>query len=152
MKPFTKLAVVAVLGVGILGAMAGCGHRFAHKTPQERADWIVKNISDELKLNDAQLGKLNALKDELLAVRSEYRKNRGDTQKTVDELLSQPTLDQARVLTLIRERTQEVNDKAPQVVTAFAGFYDSLTPEQQKKLHNEFSERMERHRGYWHDE
>jgi Spy/CpxP family protein refolding chaperone len=45
-----------------------------------------------------------------------------------------------------------VNDKAPQVVTAFAAFYDSLTPEQQKKLHDEFAERMERHHGYWHDE
>jgi Spy/CpxP family protein refolding chaperone len=152
MKPLTKLAVIAVLGVGIFGALAGCGHRFAHKTPQERADWIVKNISDELKLNEAQLGKLNALKDELLAVRGEYRKKHGDVRKTVDELFSQPTLDQTRVLALIKERTQEVNDKAPQVVTAFAAFYDSLTPEQQKKLHDEFAERMERHHGYWHDE
>ena len=152
MKPLTKLAVSAALGLVIFGAVAGCGYRFAHKTPQERADWIVKNISDELKLNDAQLGKLNALKDELLAARSEYRKKHGATQKTVDELFSQPTLDQARVLAMIKERTQDVNDKAPQVVTAFAGFYDSLTPEQQKKLHDEITERMKRHHGYWLDE
>ena len=130
MKPLIKFAVIVVLGVAIFGTMAGCGHHFGHKTPQERANWIVKNISEELKLNDAQLGKLNALKDDLLAVRNEFRKKHGDTPKTIDELLSQPTLDQNRVLAQIKERTQDVNDKAPQVVSAFASFYDSLTPEQ----------------------
>lgn len=152
MKPLIKLGVIAVLGVGILGMMTGCAYRFMHKSPQERAEWIVKNLGEELKLNDAQMGKLNALKDELLAVRSDYRKKRSETRKTVGELLSQPTLDQTRVLTLIKEGTQEVDDKAPQVVNAFAAFYDSLTPEQQKKLHDEVTERMERHHGYWYDE
>jgi protein CpxP len=150
MKPITKIAVAAVLGVAIFGVMAGCGHRYSHQTPQERADWIVKNISSELKLNDMQLGKLNALKDELLAVRAEYRKKHGDTSKTVDELLSQPILDQTRVLDMVKERTQEVNDKAPQVVAAFAAFYDSLTPVQQKTLHDEFTERMEKRHRYWY--
>lgn len=152
MKPHIKLAVIAVVGIGTLAVMTGCTYSFMHKSPQERAEWMVKDLSKELTLNEAQVGKLNALKDELLAVRSEYRKKHGDIPKTVDELFSQPTLDQARVLALIKERTQEVNDKAPQVVTAFAAFYDSLTPEQQKKLHDEFAERMERHHGYWHDE
>ena len=152
MTSLAKLAMIAVFSVGIFAVMAGCGHHFAHKTPQERADRIVKSISDELKLNDAQLAKLNALKDELLAVRGESRKKLGAIPKTVEELLSQPTLDQARVLAMVKERTQEVNDKAPQIVAAFAGFYDSLTPAQQKKLHDEFTERMERYQGRWHDE
>lgn len=152
MKPLAKLAVTAVFSVGIFAVMAGCGHHFAHKTPQERADRIVKNISDELKLNDAQLTKLNALKDELLAVRGEFRKKHASIPKTVDELLSQPTFDQARALAMVKERTQEVEDKAPQIVAAFAGFYDSLTPAQQKKLHEEFTERMERYQGHWHDQ
>ena len=149
MKLIFKLTVIAALGIGIFSAMAGCAHHFSHKTPQERAKWIVKEISNELKLNDTQLAKLNALKDELLSVRSDYRKKHGDTRQAVGELLSQPTLDQARVLAMIKDRTQEVNNKAPQVVTAFAAFYDSLTPEQQKDLHDEILERMERHHDYW---
>jgi protein CpxP len=152
MNPLIKFAVIAVLSVGIFGAMAGCAHHFAHKSPQERAEWIVKEINDELKLNDAQLGKLNALKDELLVVRSEYRKRHGDTRKTIDELLSQPTLDQARVLAMIKERTQEVNDKAPQVVAALADFFDSLTAEQKMKLHDEIIKRMKRDHEDWNDE
>jgi protein CpxP len=152
MKSLIKFAVIMVVAAGVLGAMSGCASNFMHRSPQERAEWLVKNISDELKLNDAQLSKLNAFKDEMLAVRSEYRKKHGDVPKTVDELLSQPTLDQARVLAQIKERTQEVNDQAPRVVSAFAAFYDSLTPVQQKKLHDEVAERMEHHHGYWDDE
>jgi protein CpxP len=151
MKPLIKLAMIAVIGIGFLGVSTGCA-RFAHKSPQERAEWMVKKLDEELKLNDAQLGKLNALKDEVLAARSDYRKKRGDTRKIVGELLSQPTLDQTRVLALIKARTQEVNARAPQVVSAFAAFYDSLTPEQQQQLHDEVTERMERYQGYWHDE
>jgi len=147
MKSLIKFAVIVTLGV-----MAGCGYGFMHKSPQERAEWMVKNISDELKLNDAQLGKLNALKDELLAVRGDYKQRRSETQKAIGELLSQPTLDQTRALALVKDRTQEVNAKAPQVVSAFAAFYDSLTPKQQKKLYDEVTERMKRHHGYWDDE
>jgi len=152
MNPFIKFAMVTLLTAGMLGAMSGCAYSFMHKSPQERADRIVKNISDELELNDVQLSKLNALKDELLTMRSDYRKKRSDTKIAIDEILSQPTLDQTRALALIKDRTREVNDKAPQVVSAFAAFYDSLTPEQQKKLHNEVAERMKRHHSYWDDE
>jgi Spy/CpxP family protein refolding chaperone len=152
MKPFIKFTMIMLVAAGMLGAMSGCAHSFRHKSPQERADWLVNKISDELKLNDAQLSKLNALKDELLTVRSDYRKKRSDTKMAIGEMLSQPTLDQTRALALIKDRTQEVNAKAPQVVSAFAAFYDSLTPEQQKKLHDEVTERMKRHHGYWDDE
>ena len=147
MKPFIKLAVFAV-AVGMLAVTAGC----AHKSPQERAEWAVKHVSEDLKLNDAQLVKLNALKDQLLTMRGDYVKRRSETQKAIGELLSQPTLNQAQALALIKNRTQEVNDKAPQIVSAFAGFYDSLTPEQQKKLHDEITESIERHQRYWGDE
>ena len=152
MKPFIKFTMVTLLTATMLGAMSGCAYSFMHKTPQERAERIVKNISDELKLNNAQLGKLNALKDELLTMRGDYRKKRSDTKMAIGEMLSQPTLDQTRALALIKDRTREVNEKAPQVVSAFAAFYDSLTPEQQKKLHDEVTERMKHHHSYWDNE
>jgi len=151
MKPRIKLAVLAVVTIGTLNVITGCAYSFMHKSPQERAEWMVKDLTKELTLNEAQVGKLNALKDELLAVRSDYQKKRSATQETIGELLSQPTLDQTRALALIKERTQEVNDKAPPVVADFAGLYDSLTPEQQKKLHDEVIKRIEQHHRYWRD-
>jgi len=152
MKPLIKLAVIAMVGVGLLSITTGCAHRFAHKSPQERAQWMVNKLDDELSLTDAQRSKLNALKDEWLTARSTYRKNRGNTRETIDELLSQPVLDQPRILALIKKRTQEVNTMAPQVVSALAAFYDSLTPAQQNKLHHEVTEGLKRYQGYWHDE
>ena len=152
MKSFIKFSMVTMVVATMLGAMSGCAYSFKHKSPQERADWLVNKLSDELKLNDAQLGKLNVLKDELLTMRGDYRKKRSETKLAIGEMLSQPTLDQTRALALIRERTQEVNEKAPRVVSAFAAFYDSLTPEQQKKVHDEVTKQMKRHHGYWDDE
>ena len=152
MKPRIKLAVLAVVTIGTLNVITGCAYSFMHKSPQERAEWMVKDLTKELTLNEAQVGKLNALKDELLAVRSDYQKKRSATKETIGELLSQPTLDQTRALALIKERTQEVNDKAPPVVADFAGLYDSLTPEQQKKLHDEVTERLKHRHRYWYDE
>ena len=152
MKPLFKFSLVTILAAALLGAMGGCAYSFKHKSPQERAAWVVDKIRDELKLNDVQLGKLNALKDDLLAMRGDYQKNRTDTKQAIGELLSQPRLDQAQVLALIKDRTQEVNDKAPPIVSAFAAFYDSLTTGQQKKLHDEIVERMQRHHSYWDDD
>jgi len=152
MKSFIKFTIVTIFVTTMLGAMSGCAYSFRHKSPQERADWLVNKISDELKLNDAQLSKLNVLKDELLTMRGDYRKKRNETKLAIGEMLSQPTLDQTRALALIRDRTQEVNEKAPRAVSAFAAFYDSLTPDQQKKLHDEVTEQMKRHHGYWDDE
>jgi protein CpxP len=152
MKPLIKFTVIAMVGIVTLGIMTGCAYRFAHKTPRERAEWVVKKLGEELKLSDAQASKLNALKDELLDMRGDYRKRHDETRKTIDELLSQPSLDQARVLAMVRERTQEVDDKAPKIVAAFADFYDSLAPDQQKKLHDEITERLEKRHGYWSDD
>jgi len=70
MKPLIKLTLIVVAGIGLLGVATGCMHRLAHKSPEEHAAWIVKNIDKELKLNDTQLGKL---KDEVLAARRDYR-------------------------------------------------------------------------------
>jgi len=56
------------------------------------------------------------------------------------------------VLALIKDRSQLVNARAPQLVSAFAAFYDSLSPEQQQKLHDEVGKRLEHYHGYWQDE
>ena len=151
MKVLAKFLAIVAIFLGVVSTVTSCGYVFMHKSPEERAEWIVKNVSDDLKLNEAQVAKLNALKDDMMAMRKEYLQQRNDTRKAIGDLLTEPTLDQSRALALIKDRTQEVNDKAPQLVNAFAAFYDSLTPEQQKKLHDEVTERINRHRGYWDD-
>ena len=148
MKLSVKRIIILIVGAATVSTLVACGHRFS--SPEERAEYMVDKVSKELTLNDDQNVKLNALKDELLAARQEMHSKRDETKQAINELLEQPALDRERVLNMVSERTQAVNDKAPQVVSALGDFYDSLTAEQQAKLREEVKERMEHHGKYWH--
>jgi len=148
MKLSAKRIVILIVGAATVSTIVACGHRFS--SPEERAEYMVDKVSKELALNDAQNVKLNALKDQILAARQDMVSKRKETKQAVNELLEQPALDRDRVLNMVSERTQAVNEKAPQVVSALGDFYDSLTAEQQAKLREEIKERMEHHGKYWH--
>jgi hypothetical protein len=63
----------------------------------------------------------------------------------MQQFLSQPTLDQAKALQMVQQKTQMINDKAPQIIASIAGFLDSLDSEQKKELREHLGERMSRH-------
>jgi Spy/CpxP family protein refolding chaperone len=147
MKLSAKRIVILILGTATVSTLVACGHHFS--SPEERAEYMVDKVSKELTLNDAQNVKLNTLKDELLAARQEMISKRKETKQAINELLEQPALDRDRVLNMVSEHTQAVNDKAPQIVSALGDFYDSLTAEQQAKLREKVKERMEHHGKYW---
>lgn len=147
MKKRNKIIIAAVTSVAILGGVAACGH---HRSPEERADYMVEKVTSKLELTDAQVVELEQLKDELLSVRKSWLEERETVHNQVDNLLSQSTLDQQQVLNLVRERTDSINQKAPQVVTALAGFYDSLDPDQQAMLREKVQEHKESHHHWRH--
>ena len=133
--------------VVLMGAFTGCG--FRHKSPEARADHMVDKVTKKLNLNDAQVVKLKMVKDEFLKARQDMKANRQEMKTSVLEMLEQPKLDQQRVLSLVKEKTRNVNDKAPQVVAALADFYDSLSPEQQQTLRENVKDKMEHRRHAW---
>ncbi len=145
MKKRNKIIIAAVASIAILGGVAACGH---HGSPEERADYMVEKVTSKLELSDAQVVELEQLKDELLNVRKSWLEERETVHNQVDTLLSQPTLDQQQALNMVRERTDSISQKAPQVVTALAGFYDSLDPEQQAMLREKIQEHSE-NRHHW---
>ena len=145
MKKRNKIMIAIASGIALVSGLAACGH---HHTPEERADYMVEKITSKMDLTEPQVNKLDALKDELLSVRKEMLEERETVHNEVNELLSQPTLDQTRALSLVRDRTESVNQKAPQVITALAGFYDSLNPEQQAMLREKLEEHKA-HRHHW---
>jgi len=146
MKRLTKIAIVSSVLVIGAGMLAACGYH--HKTPEERAEWIVKKVSDELDLNDMQKEKLDVVKTEMMKLRKEFNGDRASTRKQVLALVSQPTLDRDALMNMINVRTQAVSNDAPQIVAAFGDFYDSLNPEQQAKVREHIEKGME-HR-HWH--
>lgn len=140
-----KIAAIVVglliFSVILMGSVAGCGYR--HTSPEERADHIIEKVKKKLSLNEDQVTKLEIVKSEFLMAGKDMKAKRKQIRTSVSEMLEQPTLDQERILSMVREKTQTLNEKAPQVVVALAGFYDSLTPEQQSILREKIKDRIE---------
>jgi len=145
MKKRNKIIIAAVSSIVLISGLAACGN---HHSTEQRADYIMEKIDDKLDLTAPQLSQLEQLKNELMNARQSMLTERDTVHTEVNDLLSQPTLDQERALKLVRDRTESINQKAPQIITAFAGFYDSLSPEQQGVIRDKVQKHKE-HRHHW---
>ncbi|MBL7713970.1 MAG: Spy/CpxP family protein refolding chaperone [Bdellovibrionales bacterium] len=130
---FRKLGFV-VLGIATLGiaplAFSGCRH---HRSPEHRAEWVVKKIKGELDLTEVQVAKLNSIKDEFLAERKAHDSKR---RLAMDEFLKQvrsDKMDTAKIQGLIDERRTHMDQVGPKIVARIAEFHAMLTPEQRNK-------------------
>lgn len=130
---FKKLGL-AVMGFVSLGmasaAFSGCRH---HRSPEKRAEWVVKKISSELDLTDVQVAKLNSIKDEFLAERKAHE---GKRKVAVDEFLKQvrsDKMDTAKLQSIVDDRKLHMDQMGPKLVARIAEFHAMLTPEQRNK-------------------
>ena len=124
-KKFTALVLTAI-SVLIL---TGC-----FRTPEQRAEHMVKHLAAELKLNDSQTAQLEKIKDEFLAKRPEMTKMREETIKEANELMRSSEIDKARLNALFDKNQTQVNDMMKLVFAKFTEIHDMLTPEQREKL------------------
>ena len=111
--------------------VSGC-----HRTPEQRAERIVKHITAELKLDDTQKAHLEKIKDEFLAKRPEMAKLREETVKEANELMRSTEIDKARLNALLERNKAFANDMIGFVAAKFTEIHDMLTPEQREKLVN----------------
>jgi Spy/CpxP family protein refolding chaperone len=144
MKTPTKWIIASVGGIALVSTLAVAGPRFKERGPEMFADRMIDRITDNLELNEAQVAKLNGVKDTILEARKKMRENRKDKQAEMLALLGQPTLDQEKAMAMLTERGDAMKAEAPKVIGALAGFYDSLSPEQQQTLRETIQDRMER--------
>jgi len=135
----------SVVTLGGLVAIAGPGHhgKFGGMNA-EKAEFIVSRISHKLDLNEVQEQHLDNLKDTMLNLKAERTEKR-NPRELVKAMLADPVLDEATVLNLIQERTNRINQKAPQVVSALADFTNSLSDEQRAEI-IETVEKISKHR------
>ena len=151
MKPLIKIISIASLLIFSAVAFTGCGHWYKHKSPEKKAEWIVNEIQEELDLNDAQMIKLNELKVIALDMRKALKESHAKHREDVASLLAEETLDQNKLQSMIDNKIDYFSKKSPEVVQALAGFYDSLSLEQQTKLREEWQEKSEKHgKHHWH--
>ncbi len=136
-------AAALALAVATVFVVTGC-----YRTPEQRAEHVVKMIASDLDLNDAQKAHLDRIKDEFLAKRPEMAKLREETVKEANALMRSPEIDKSKLNDLTLKNQTQVADMVGFVSAKFAEIHDMLTPEQREKLvsHIEKHEKSGHHR------
>ncbi|MCK5871799.1 MAG: hypothetical protein KAG26_03150 [Methylococcales bacterium] len=86
----------------------------------------------KLDLNEIQRSNLVSVKDLMMEIKQARQDN--SPRKQVLALLSQPVFDQQAALSIIETRTANIQEYAPQIITAIATFTDSLTDAQRAEM------------------
>ena len=133
-KSYVIMIVMAALTALVL---TGC-----YRTPEQRAEDMVKHMSSELALNETQKAQLEKIKDEFLARRPEMTKMREETVKEANELMRSSEIDKTRLDALTEKSKTEANDMIRFVSAKFTEIHDMLTPEQREKLTKHIEEHM----------
>jgi Spy/CpxP family protein refolding chaperone len=134
-KSSVMVVVMAVLAALVLSA---CYHR----TPEQRAEYLVKRMSTELSLTDVQKAQLEKIKNEFLARRAEMPKLREETVKEANELMRSAEIDKTRLNALTEKNQTQMNDMISFVTAKFTEIHDMLTPDQREKLVKHVEEHM----------
>ena len=137
-KSYALMIVMAALAALVL---TGC-----YRTPEQRAEFMVKRMASELALNDAQKAQLEKIKDEFLAQRPAMTKLRDETVKEANELMRSAEIDKTRMNALLEKSQTGTNDLIRFVFAKFTEIHDMLTPEQREKLTKHIEDHM--HHGH----
>ena len=152
MRKAAKTLTVAIVALGVTpGVFAYGAHAAWRMSPEEKAEYVTGKITQKLVLNAMQQGNLRALSASLIQVMSDVRSDRKAHMESLQQLLSEPTLDQARALQMIQQKTAMINAKAPGIIASLAGFLDSLDSEQKIALSEHFGDHMGRHHEHNHN-
>lgn len=132
------ILITVLLTVLLTLIVSGC---WRCKTPEQRAEHAVQHLVTTLKLDEAQTAKLEKMKEEFLARRTDMVKAREESFKDVKEMMLSPQLDQARLNARTEKIQAHADDMIRFVSAKFTELHDMLTPEQRSKL----VEEMEKH-------
>ncbi len=156
MKKATKVVLVSLVGLGIVGGAAayagskgrcGFGHGYGHGG-HRMGGHMLEHISDRMDLSVEQEEKLDNVFDEVRQMRREIMRDRKENMQDIVSLLDAEKLDQDKVLALFNEKTDTVKQHAPEIVAAMAEFSDSLTPEQKQHVREMMERRFDHHGKY----
>jgi len=148
MKTLLLLGLGSIILVGGL-LMTACGHqRSGHgwHSPEKKANWITNKISKELKLNEEQQVKLQALKLDLLETHKKYKPTKGDWHEAIKAQLLSETMDPETLNKLIDERHSHHMEMKDYFISKCVEFHGILNQEQKQTLvtklekwHNRFA-------------
>lgn len=152
MKPWLKRTLiggaVATALVATIGAVSA--HRHHGGWPRTDAEItqmkgrFVDRAAEHLALDAAQKQRLAVVADRLQEQHKLLRGSGADPKTELRSLVAGPAFDRAKALQLVQDKTVAVQAKGPEVVNAFADFYDGLNPDQQQKLRDMMDRRHAR--------
>jgi len=122
----------AIIALFSLAGMNAC-RPWKHKSPEERAEWMVKRISKELDLNDTQKQALNRIKDEFVAKHKADRPQMEAQFAALSDLVRSDTIDQAKLKDLRKKHQAHRESMENFFVEKAIEFHKVLTPEQRVK-------------------
>jgi len=130
MSKRSKILIASILGLVTLGGVSafagnGCGFN-----PEKRAEFMLKRVTSKLDLNEAQASNLKAVQTQFMQHRKEHQNGRTE----LVALLDTPTLDQDKALSLVKQRSEMMKEKAPTMIALIADFTNSLNDEQRGEL------------------
>lgn len=149
MKKTTKILIATSLILGISGGVYAFGKQ-GHWgiSAEDKAEFMTQRVTKKLDLNESQQKYLQTLVDEGLVLMKEMRAERGTHMIQIEEMLSEPVLDQARALQMVEARTRQINEKAPEVIASLALFLDSLDDSQKSQLQSFVAKGMHHRHGH----
>jgi len=123
-----KIIIVAMAAIAAL-ILGGC-----YRTPEQRADHMVKYLATELKLDDSQKAQFEKIKDEFLTKRPDMIKMREETVREANDMMRSAEIDKTRLNALVDKNQTQANDMMRFVAAKYMEIHDILTPEQREKL------------------
>jgi len=149
MKFGQKLFKRSILTLGfsaLIVTLVSCRPWMSH-SPVERAHFIAKRISKELKLNDAQKAVLEKIKLEVIAKWQQNEIERNKLFASVTELIKSENPDRAKIDELQKKHRLLRSNTEDFMLEKILEFHKILTPEQRAKAAEKFDTMRHRMHG-----
>ena len=151
MKLSTKVIIAVLAVAGSTSAVyAVSRHGGWHMTPDEKVEFATERVTKKLELDSQQQQNFTTLAELVAQIMIDARAEREQHFDEISALLQEPSLNQARVLEMVQQKTQMINQKAPLVVSSLAVFLDSLNAEQKQQLQDLLEHKRHHYGHHYH--
>lgn len=139
-KKIISISILTVLTLGII--TTGCKHRSCHfsKSPEEKIEFFVEHISDELDLTESQEVKVKSLAEEVHKKIENQKSSTHEIYTVLLEEIKSNTVDKEKLNSIVDNKLNKFSEMKPFFIDKFAEFHNILTPEQRVEL----AEKMEK--------
>ncbi len=148
--PRNKKITLIVGGVILLGSLAAFAGGKAYRHHGGHGSYMLEHVSDDLKLDNAQRAQLESLGSALIQAKQTLRN--GDALTSVLASIQGEALDQSALTALVDNKLNAARQQSPQIISALAGFYDSLNYEQQQQARAKLERIATRIKSHGHDD